>query len=231
MHTRWAERGLRERSNLLSRLRLWRLPYKTSYPRRGFCKEMLLSGKMNQNKETQRGATERCRTLRYDGCHVDQHLFVHLFDFILGIVGHTRGVAVCLHFAQVTRRKGTWVAIVLFEYGKCLWTVARKIRQKTSPGTSGTKKMHTGNEWLHERQARIRKTVAVKFLIWPAFSCFLLLFILYGLPSKGSSTIVLRMLMSTKWRGRTGRYINQASSSEKKIRLVPYCCTGMQKTD
>ena len=31
MHTRWAERGRQETSNLLSRLRLWRLPYKTSY--------------------------------------------------------------------------------------------------------------------------------------------------------------------------------------------------------
>ena len=31
-------------------------------------------------------------------------------------------------------------------------------------------KMHI--EWLHERQARIRKTVAVTFLIWPAFSYF-----------------------------------------------------------
>ena len=70
-------------------------------------------------------------------------------------------------------------------------------------------------EWLHERKARIRKTVAVTFLIWPAFSYS---FRFYGLATKGSSIIVLRMLMSTKWRGR--RYINQASSSEKKIRLV-----------
>ena len=73
-------------------------------------------------------------------------------------------------------------------------------------------------ERLHERQARMRKTVAVTLLIWPAFRYFLFYFILYGLPTKGGSIIVLRMLMSTKWRGR--RYINQASSSEKKIRLV-----------
>ena len=44
---------------------------------------------------------------------------MYLFDFILGIVGQTKGVAVCLHSAIVTRRKGTWV-VVLFEYGKCL---------------------------------------------------------------------------------------------------------------
>ena len=51
-----------------------------------------------------------------------------------------------------------------------------------------------------------------------SISYFFFYFILYGLATKGGSIIVLRMLMSTKWRGR--RYINQASSSEKKIRLV-----------
>ena len=36
MHTRGAERGRQETSNVLSRLRLWRLPYQTSYPGRFF---------------------------------------------------------------------------------------------------------------------------------------------------------------------------------------------------
>ena len=61
------------------------------------------------------GANENCKTLRYDGCRANQQLF----DIILGIVGQTKGVAACLHSAQVTRREGTWVAVVLFEYGKC----------------------------------------------------------------------------------------------------------------
>ena len=70
---------------------------------------------MNQKKEEHNtGANENCKTLRYDGCHGDEHLF----DFIVGIVGQTKGVAVCLHSAQVTRREGTWV-VVLFEYGTC----------------------------------------------------------------------------------------------------------------
>ena len=133
---------------------------------------MLLSGNITQKiKEHKEGPTKNCKTLRYDGCHGDQHLF----DFILRIVGQTKGVAVCLHSAQVTRREGTWV-VVLFEYRKCWWTaVARNMRQKSSflQVWNATKNVY---EWLHERQARIRKAVAVTFLIWPAFSYFFVLF-------------------------------------------------------
>ena len=54
------------------------------------------------------------------------------------------------------------------EYAK-FERVAQKHNQNTP--------LHVWNEkmcieWLHERQARIRKTVAVTFLIWPAFSYF-----------------------------------------------------------
>ena len=77
----------------------------------GFCcEEILLNGNINQNKGTQEGPTKIAkRYVRYDGCHGDQHLF----DFILGIVGQTKGVAGCLHSAHVTRRDGTWVTVLL----------------------------------------------------------------------------------------------------------------------
>ena len=100
---------------------------------------------------------------------------------MLGIVGQTKGAAVCLHSAQVTinRRDGTWVTVLLLSTEIVCERVARKIKQKTSLCTSGTKKMHTGIEWLHERQARKCKTVAVTFLIWPAFSYFFLFYMVW----------------------------------------------------
>ena len=55
-------------------------------------------------------------------------------------------------------------------------------------------------EWLHQRQARMRKTVAVMFFIWPAFSYFFR-FIWSG--NQGVSVSVLRMVMPTERRGRT----------------------------
>ena len=65
--------------------------------------------------------------------------------------------------------------------------------------------LHFWNEkmrikWLHRRRARLRKTVAVTFLIWPAFSYF---FVLYGLATKAGSILVLRMAMATQWPGPT----------------------------
>ena len=82
---------------------------------------------------------------------------------MLGIVGQTKGAA-------VTGLDGTWVTVLLLSAESVCERVARKIEPKTSLCKSGTKKMHI--EWLHERQARICKTVAVTFLIWPAFSLF-----------------------------------------------------------
>ena len=91
------------------------------------------------------------------------------FDFMFGIVGQTQGAAVCLHSAQVTRRDGTWVT-VLCGVRKVFVTVWHKNETKNIPLHVWNEKMCI--EWLHERQARIRKTVAVTFLIWPAFSYF-----------------------------------------------------------
>ena len=82
---------------------------------------------------------------------------------MLGIVGQTKGAA-------VTGLDGTWVTVLLLSAESVCERVARKIEPKTSLCKSGTKKMHI--EWLHERQARICKTVAVTFLIWPAFNDF-----------------------------------------------------------
>ena len=69
-----------------------------------------------KKKEQKEGPTKIAK--RYDMMVVMATGDQHLFDFILGIVGQTKGVAACLHSAQVTRREGTWV-VVLFEYGKC----------------------------------------------------------------------------------------------------------------
>ena len=88
---------------------------------------------------------------------------------MLGIVGQTKGAA-------VTRRDGTWVTVLLLSAESVCERVAQK-KTKHTPARL-ERKMHI--EWPHERQARIRKTVAVTFLIWPAFSCFIFYFIWSG---------------------------------------------------
>ena len=86
---------------------------------------------------------------------------------MFGIVGQTKRAAVCLHSAQVTRQDGTWVT-VRCGVRKVFVSVWHKNETKSIPLHVWNEKMRI--EWLHERQAQIRKTVAVTFLIWPAFS-------------------------------------------------------------
>ena len=51
---------------------------------------------------------------------------------MLGIVGQTKGAAVCLHSAQVTRRDGTWVT-VLCGVRKVFVSVWHENETKTTP--------------------------------------------------------------------------------------------------
>ena len=88
---------------------------------------------------------------------------------MFGIVGQTKGGAVCLRSAQVTRRDGNWVT-VLCGVRKVFVNVWHKNETKNIPLHVWYEKVHM--EWLHERQARTRKMVAVTFLIWPAFNDF-----------------------------------------------------------
>ena len=51
---------------------------------------------------------------------------------MLGIVGQTKGAAVCLHSAQVTRRDGTWVT-VLYGVRKVFVNCGTKNKTKDIP--------------------------------------------------------------------------------------------------
>ena len=88
---------------------------------------------------------------------------------MLGIVGQTKGAA-------VTGRDGTWATVLLLSAESVGERVAQRINKNHR--TSGTKKCISSG-YMRDK-ARIRKTVAAKFLIWPAFSIFLVLNIYAG---------------------------------------------------
>ena len=119
---------------------------------------MLLSGNVNQNKGTQEGTAKIAK--RY----IWWLPFWPAFDFMFGLVGQTKGAAVRLHPTQQLNEMEPRSRYIV-EYGECLWAWHMNETKST-----WNKKMCV--EWLHERHARIRKTVAVTFLISPAFSYF-----------------------------------------------------------
>ena len=50
---------------------------------------------------------------------------------MFGIDGQAKGAAVCLHSAQVTRRDGTWVTVLLVSAESVCERVAQKVKKKT----------------------------------------------------------------------------------------------------
>ena len=157
---------------------------------------MLLSGNVNQNKGTQEGPTKIAK--RYDMMvAISTNIWFYAWDS-----GQTKGAAVCLHSAQVTRRDGTWVTVLLLSTESVCERVAQKINQKHPPARLERKKCISSG-YMRDK-ARLRKTVEVTFLTWPAFCYFFILFYMVWQPRGGSN--ILR--------------INQVSSYEEKIQLV-----------
>ena len=67
---------------------------------------------------------------------------------MLGIVGQTKGAAVYLHSAHVTRRDGTWVTVHLFSTESVCELWHEKEDKKHPPARLERNKMHI--ERLHE---------------------------------------------------------------------------------
>ena len=67
---------------------------------------MLLSGNVNQNKGSQEGPTKIAKRYRM------RVAISTNISFSVCIVRQTKGAAVCLHSAKVTRRDGTWVTVL-----------------------------------------------------------------------------------------------------------------------
>ena len=142
MHTRWAERGLQERSNLLSRLfcdgchikhltRVGVPAKKCYYPE--------IWTKMKEHNEGPPKSAKRydmmvaISTNIWFLCFGSTNIWFYVWD------GRTdKGAAVCLHSAQVTRRDGTLVTVLCWV--RNVWACGTKMNRKTSPCTFGTRK-------------------------------------------------------------------------------------------
>ena len=138
INARGAERGLQERSNLLVAAAFAAAAIQSTVSVRGSCKEMLLSGNVNQTKGAQEGPTKIAK--RYD--MIWWFPFRPIVNFMFAMVGRQRGRSthtriVTLHVCIVLIYRSVekldkivcwiWIASILLHHKLDVWAADSRV--------------------------------------------------------------------------------------------------------